>query len=539
MADSNPPSIDSNFPPIDVAARLAAIVTSSDDVIVSKTLDGVITSWNPAAERILGYTADEAIGKNIKLIIPPDRWAEEDGVLARIRRGERVEHFETVRRAKNGRLLNLSLTVSPVRDADGRVVGASKVARDITDRIRAEKELERLLASEKDARAQAEQANRLKDEFLAVVSHELRSPLNAITGWASLMRTGRLDKEQSARAVETILRNAQSQNQLIGDLLDVSRIISGRLRLNIKPFQFSSVLEAALQVVRPAADAKSIRLESFLDPATGPVAGDPDRMQQVFWNLLSNAVKFTPKGGRIQIRSQQVNSHVEVTVTDNGKGIDRNLLPLIFERFRQGDSSTAREHGGLGLGLAIVRHLIELHGGVVTARSEGEGKGAEFVVEIPISIAAESAKLEEQGQDGRAASASSVAGMPSLEGLRILVVDDDADAREVVSAILSQAGAEVATASSAPQAIDLVDRWVPNVLISDIGMPQEDGYQLIRKLRARLSDKSARIPAIALTAFARPQDRLKALSAGYQMHVPKPIEPIELVTVVASLTQRL
>ena len=526
-------------PPIDVAARLAAIVTSSDDVIVSKTLDGVITSWNPAAERILGYTADEAIGKNIKLIIPPDRWAEEDGVLARIRRGERVEHFETVRRAKNGRLLNLSLTVSPVRDADGRVVGASKVARDITDRIRAEKELERLLASEKDARAQAEQANRLKDEFLAVVSHELRSPLNAITGWASLMRTGRLDKEQSARAVETILRNAQSQNQLIGDLLDVSRIISGRLRLNIKPFQFSSVLEAALQVVRPAADAKSIRLESFLDPATGPVAGDPDRMQQVFWNLLSNAVKFTPKGGRIQIRSQQVNSHVEVTVTDNGKGIDRNLLPLIFERFRQGDSSTAREHGGLGLGLAIVRHLIELHGGVVTARSEGEGKGAEFVVEIPISIAAESAKLEEQGQDGRAASASSVAGMPSLEGLRILVVDDDADAREVVSAILSQAGAEVATASSAPQAIDLVDRWVPNVLISDIGMPQEDGYQLIRKLRARLSDKSARIPAIALTAFARPQDRLKALSAGYQMHVPKPIEPIELVTVVASLTQRL
>jgi PAS domain S-box-containing protein len=253
---------DSTSPPLNVAAHLAAIITSSDDVIVSKTLEGTITSWNPAAERILGYTADEAVGKNIKLIIPPDRWAEEDEVLARIRLGERVEHFETVRRAKNGRILNLSVTVSPVRDTNGRVVGASKVARDITDRVRAEKELERLLASEKDAREQAEQANRLKDEFLAVVSHELRSPLNAITGWASLMRTGRLDKEQSARAVETILRNAQSQNQLIGDLLDVSRIISGRLRLNIKPFQFSSVIEAALQVVRPAAAGQTIHKET-------------------------------------------------------------------------------------------------------------------------------------------------------------------------------------------------------------------------------------------------------------------------------------
>jgi PAS domain S-box-containing protein len=532
LADSPPP-------PIDVAARLAAIVTSSDDVIVSKTLEGIITSWNPAAERILGYTADEAIGKNIKLIIPPDRWAEEDGVLARIRRGERVEHFETVRRAKNGRLLNVSLTVSPVLDASGRVVGASKVARDITDRVQAEKELERLLASEKDAREQAEQANRLKDEFLAVVSHELRSPLNAITGWASLMRTGRLDKEQSARAVETILRNAQSQNQLIGDLLDVSRIISGRLRLNIRPFQFGSVLEAALQVVRPAADAKSIRLESSIDPGAGPVTGDPDRLQQVFWNLLSNAVKFTPKGGRVQVSSRQANSHVEVVVTDDGKGIDRNLLPLIFDRFRQGDSSTAREHGGLGLGLAIVRHLVELHGGVVTARSEGEGKGAEFVVEIPIAHAAESADVRGEARAGHNASASSATATPSLDGLRILVVDDDADAREVISTILAQAGAEVATASSAPQAIDLVDRWGPQVLISDIGMPNQDGYDLIRKVRARFSDPASRIPAIALTAFARSQDRLKALSAGYQMHVPKPIEPLELITVVASLTHRL
>ena len=506
-------------------------------MIVSKTLEGIITSWNPAAERILGYTADEAIGKNIKLIIPPDRWPEEDDVLARIRRGERVEHFETIRRAKNGRLLNVSLTVSPVRDANGRVVGASKVARDITDRIEAERELERLLASEKEAREQAELANRLKDEFLAVVSHELRSPLNAITGWASLMRTGRLDAGQSARAVETILRNAQAQNQLIGDLLDVSRIVSGRLRLNIKPFQFSSVVEAALQVVRPAADAKSIRLETSIDQNAGPVTGDPDRLQQVFWNLLSNAVKFTPSGGHVRIRVQQVDSHVETTVSDNGKGIDRNLLPLIFERFRQGDSTTAREHGGLGLGLAIVRHLVELHGGVVSARSPGEGKGAEFVVELPIALAP--AGLGDESRVHHGAGASGAFPMPSLGGLRILVVDDDADAREVISAVLVQAGADVATASSAPQAIDLVESWGPNVLISDIGMPNQDGYDLIRKLRARSTDRASHIPAIALTAFARSQDRLKALSAGYQMHVAKPIEPLELVTVVASLTHRL
>ena len=369
----------------DAAARLAAIVSSSDDVIVSKTLDGTITSWNSAAERILGYTADEAIGQHIKLIIPPDRWAEEDEVLARIGRGEKVDHFETVRRAKDGRLLNISLTVSPIRDAQGSIVGASKVARDITDRLRAEEERTRLLASEKEARQLAEDASRLKDEFLAVVSHELRNPLNAITGWASLLRTGKLNNEQTARAVETILRNAQVQTQLIQDLLDVSAIVSGRLRLNVRPFQLSSVVEAAIEVMRPAAEAKSVRLQPLIDFTAGPVSGDPDRLQQVFWNLLSNAVKFTPNGGRVQIRLQGVDSHVEFVVTDTGKGIDAKLLPFVFDRFRQGDSSTTREHGGLGLGLAIVRHLVELHGGVVKAHSEGLGKGAEFIIHLPIS----------------------------------------------------------------------------------------------------------------------------------------------------------
>jgi PAS domain S-box-containing protein len=259
LADSSTPQ--------DLAARLAAIVASSDDVIVSKTLDGIITSWNPTAERILGYTPDEAIGNHIRLIIPADRWAEENEVLARIRRGEKVEHFETVRRSKDGRFLNLSLTVSPIRDFQGRIIGASKVARDITDRVRVQEERERLLASEKEARQQAEEANRLKDEFLAVVSHELRSPLSAITGWASLMGTGKLDKEQTARAVETIQRNAQMQTQLISDLLDVSAIVAGRLRLNIRPFELSSVIEAAIEVVRPAVEAKSIHLQLFIEPA--------------------------------------------------------------------------------------------------------------------------------------------------------------------------------------------------------------------------------------------------------------------------------
>ena len=521
----------------DVAARLAAIVASSDDVIISKTLEGVITSWNPAAERILGYTADEAIGKNIKLIIPPDRWPEEDDVLARIRRGERVEHFETIRRAKDGHLLNISITVSPVKDESGRIIGASKVARDITDRKQAEVERERLLASEKEARAQAERANRLKDEFLAVVSHELRSPLNAITGWASVLRTRKLD-DQTMRAVETILRNAKTQAQLIGDLLDVSRIVSGQLRLNIRPFQLPSVIEAAIEVVRPSADAKSIRIQTFLDPAAGPVPGDPDRLQQVFWNLLSNAVKFTPRGGQIQIRLQRINSHVEFIVTDTGKGIEPRFLPLVFDRFRQGDSSTTREHGGLGLGLAIVRHLVELHGGVVSAHSEGEGKGAEFVVQLPISIAVRP-EAEDEARVHPGVGGKTPYAMPSLAGLRILIVDDEQDARDIVSAILAEAGAEVAAAASARQGLDLIDQWKPDVLISDIGMPGEDGYDLIRKLRSRSADQRGQIPAVALTAFARTQDRLKILSSGYQMHLGKPIEPIELVTIVASVTKRL
>ena len=522
----------------DVAAYLAAIVASSDDVIVSKTLDGVITSWNPGAERVLGYSAAEAVGKHIKMIIPPERWAEEDDVLARIRRGERVDHFETVRRAKDGRLLNISLTVSPIKDHDGNIVGASKVARDITERKEAEREFGRLLLREKESRAQAEEANRLKDEFLAVVSHELRTPLNAIVGWASLLRMRNLD-DQTMRAIETIQRNAQTQNQLIGDLLDVSRIVSGQLRLNIRPFELISVVNAAIEVIQPSAEAKSIRVQTVLDAAAEPVVGDPDRLQQIFWNLLSNAVKFTPIQGEIRIRLRRNKSHVEFVVSDTGRGIEPKVLPYVFDRFRQADSSTTREHGGLGLGLAIVRHLVELHGGTVLARSEGEGKGAEFIVQLPISAAVQSAQPRDGVRLLPSAIASTPGAMPSLAGLRVLLVDDEADAREMVAAILIEAGAEVITASAARQAFELITQTKPDALISDIGMPGEDGYELIRKVRTLSAEQGGQVPAIALTAYARTQDRLKVLSAGYQMHVPKPVEPVELATVVASLTKRL
>ena len=525
--------------PASAAEHLAAIVESSDDIIVSKTLEGVITSWNPAAERIMGYGADEAIGKNIKLIIPPERWGEEDDVLARIRRGEKVDHFETIRRTKDGRLLNVSLTVSPVKDAEGHVIGASKVARDITERKRLEQERDRLLVAEREARQEAEQASRLKDEFLAMVSHELRNPLNAITGWSSLMNSGRINDEQTARATQTILRNAHWLNQMIGDLLDVSRIVSGRMRLDLRLMELASVLESAIEVVRPIAVSKGIRLEVSLEREAASMAGDPDRLQQVFTNLLSNSVKFTPNGGRIQVMLRRIDAHAEIAVRDNGIGIDPEVMPFIFERFRQGDASIARKHGGLGLGLAIARHLVELHGGIVTARSDGIGMGAEFIVEVPIRDTKEARTREEVEHNGAATASGSASVMPSLKGLRVLVVDDEADTRDVVTAILEKAGAQPAGVASAAAAIELIPHWRPQVLVSDIGMPEEDGYTLIRKVRALGKECGGEIPAVALTAFARTNDRLKVLSSGYQMHVPKPVEPMELVTVIASLVKRL
>jgi PAS domain S-box-containing protein len=517
--------------------RLAAIIESSDDAIVSKTLEGVITSWNRGAEQMFGYSAAEAIGQHIKLIIPPELHAEEDDVLAHLRRGEKVDHYETVRQTKDGRKLDISLTVSPIKDAHGHIIGASKVARDITLRKRADEERERIRAREEAARHMAEEANRLKDDFLATVSHELRNPLNSIVGWAGLLRSSKQDEKTVVRAVDAILRGAQAQDQIISDLLDVARIVNGRLRLDIRPVQLVEVLESAIDAIRPAAEAKQIRLQTLFDPAATPLAGDPDRLRQVFWNLLSNAVKFTAKNGRIQIVSQRIDSHIEVVVSDTGNGIEPELLPHVFDRFRQADSGTNRQSSGLGLGLAIARNLVELHGGTIRAESKGRGQGATFTVRLPTLIAL--ASDEEQRVHPAVQEIAPAEAGPSLLNLRVLVVDDEPGAREVASMILAHAQAEVRAAESAKDALQVMDEWQPDVLVADIGMPDVDGYEFIRQVRARSPQRGGAVPAAALTAYARTQDRLRVLSEGYQMHVPKPIQPAELVTVVASLAKRL
>jgi PAS domain S-box-containing protein len=524
---------------------LAAIVDSSDDAIVSKTLEGIITSWNRGAMEIFGYTVEEAVGKHITLIIPSDRLSEEEEVLRRLRRGEKIDHFETERVTKSGKTVNISLTVSPIKDDHGKIIGASKVARDITQRKQAEAELTRLAALEKaarqtaeEARRGAEEANRIKDDFLATVSHELRNPLNSIVGWAGLLNTRKFDETTVIRAVQAILRASQAQDQIIGDLLDVSRIISGRMRLDVRPLILNEVLENAIETLRPAAEAKRIRFETILDPAAGPQAGDPDRLRQVFWNLISNAVKFTPNAGRIQVVSERIDSHIEVSVSDTGAGIDPKFLPYVFDRFRQGDAGTNRNSTGLGLGLSIVRHLVELHGGSVRAESPGIGLGSCFTVLLPTLIA------PTRQDDGRHPSAETFTAAeagtaPSLKDLRILLIDDEAGAREVASAILTQAEAEVKSAASALEALATLNEWLPDVLVVDIGMPDIDGYEFIRRLRARSPENGGTRPAAALTAYARTQDRMRVLSEGFQMHVPKPIQPAELVTVVASLAKRL
>ncbi|HET9531462.1 MAG TPA: ATP-binding protein, partial [Blastocatellia bacterium] len=389
--------------------------------------------------------------------------------------------------------------------------------------------------------AELKQNSRLKDEFLATVSHELRTPLNAILGWARMLRTGRLDEENRSRAVETIERNARLQAQLIEDLLDVSRIITGKLRLNAQPVTLVTVVEAAIDSLRPSIEAKGLRLEVTLDPRAGPVSGDPDRLQQVLWNILSNAVKFTPKSGRIQVRLERINSHTEITVSDTGKGITPEFLPFVFDRFSQADGSMTRLQGGLGLGLAIVRHLVELHGGSVHAYSPGEGLGATFTVRLPLMIVQDSERFPREAAQRRHPTAGhdvSFECSAMLDGLKVLVVEDEPDARELLVAVLGQCGAVVTAVASAAEGLAYIEESKPDVIVSDIEMPGEDGYSFIRKVRSLESRSGGRTLAAALTAYARVEDRLRALSAGFDTHVAKPVEPAEIVAVVASLAGR-
>ncbi|CAN5445492.1 hypothetical protein BH09VER1_BH09VER1_54400 [soil metagenome] len=531
---------------------LAAIVESSDDAIIGKDLTSTVTSWNAGAERIFGYTAEEMIGCSIMRLIPPDRQEEEKEILAKIRQGERMDHFETVRVAKGGQSLFLSITVSPIKDSTGRVIGASKVARDITERKLAEAALStalleaeeanrerlQLLASEREARSQAERASRMKDDFLATLSHELRTPLNAVLGWASIIRHSNLQGEELRQGLETIERNARSQAQIIEDLLDMSRIVSGKVRLDVQQVDLPRVLADSFDTVRTAAQAKGVTLLATGSTSLDPITGDPDRLQQIFWNLLTNAIKFTPKQGVIEVRLENRHSHLEVSVSDTGEGIAPEFLPHVFDRFQQSDASTTRRHGGLGLGLAIVKQLVELHGGTVRVKSEGLGHGSTFIVQLP--ICAEETDPDRDERRHPVAGSREAQPFPeiSLQGIHVVVVDDEPDVRALVKRLLEMAGATVALAASAAEAMPCMTSARPHVLICDIGMPEEDGYSLIRRLRALEEFSPELLPAISLTAYARAEDRTKAIHAGFQNHLAKPVDPGELLAVVSSLARR-
>jgi len=412
-----------------------------------------------------------------------------------------------------------------------------RFAESVVGQVAAAGDNARLYRAAEAGRAAAEAANRAKDQFLSTLSHELRSPLNAIVGWATILERGDLPADQTSRALQVILRNANAQVRLIEDLLDVSRIGTGQIRLDVKPVDLGTVIGESVDAIRPAAEAKGIELVTVLASPGGPVSGDPDRLRQVVWNLLSNAVKFTPKAGRVQVRLQRVDSHVEIVVSDAGIGIASEFLPFVFDRFRQGDESRTRPPGGLGLGLALVRSLVELHGGTVTAESPGESRGATFVVRLPLRLttAADPGAVAACGAPARSATAAT----PSLQGVRVLVVDDDRVAVDLTREILTRAGAQVWGCAAGSEVVPMLRQWHPDVLVSDIEMPNQDGHSLIRRVRALGADHGGKTPAVALSAYSRPEDRVRSLMAGFNLHVSKPVEPSELVTVVASLAGRV
>ncbi|HEV2664425.1 MAG TPA: ATP-binding protein, partial [Blastocatellia bacterium] len=457
----------------------------------------------------------------------PER--ELENVRSNGRSGENRWHLR-----KDGSRLWVSGLVNPLKDETGDLIGYVKVARETTEEVvrgkRAEEEREDDLERERIARSESEEASRLKDEFIALVSHELRSPLNAILGWSRILRQGRPDEELYQRATEIIERSARMQSQLIEDLMDTARIVRGKLKLEVRPVNLAPLIEKAMDVVRPAVDAKGITLDAILDREADQITGDPDRLQQVVWNLLSNAVKFTDEGGRVEVRLGRVDPYIQISVRDTGCGINLEFMPYLFERYRQADASGARRKGGLGLGLTLVRQLVEMHGGAVTAESEGEGKGATFIVKLPVRAiyTAETERPPLAGAQKR-----------SLDGVWAAVVDDEVNARELITSVLESYGARVTAFASVGEALELLTSGRrPDVLVCDLAMPGEDGFSLIHKLREWEKAHDVALPAIALTAFGRVEDRTRALYAGFQMHIAKPVEPVELVIVVRSLIER-
>ena len=505
-------------------AYAESLIKNAPDPVFVSDLEGKILQANDAVSHLLGFRQDEVVEQSVSRFLGADETREFVAALREV-----VEHgvSRNVRlhpRSASGEVISTTLNASALRDAYGNVIGAIGILRDM-------RAYEQVLHDLEDSRRELRDADQAKDRFLAIVSHELRTPLTAMLGWVRLLTTGRLDDATSARALPVIERNTKLLAQLIDDLLDVSGIIAGKLRLEVGPVDLVAVIESAIEAVQGLADAKSIGLKAVLDPSAGSVAGDPGRLQQVVWNLLANAIKFTPNRGRIDLRLERAGAHARLTVRDTGRGISPELLPHIFDRFRQDERT--RQHGGLGLGLAIVRHIVKLHEGNVWAESEGEGRGATLVVELPLPIDDVHPAPKTATVYRRLESASSR--LINLAGRRILVVDDEADARDLLAQILGQAGADVIVAGSAAEALETLRRWRPDVLVSDIGMPGDDGYVLIRKVRALGAGEGGQVRALALTAYARSEDRALALEAGFHTHIAKPVDPLELTALIAGL----
>jgi PAS domain S-box-containing protein len=495
-----------------VAQRLAAIVSSSDDAIVGKDLNSIVTSWNAGAERIFGYPASEMIGTSVMRLIPPDHQGEEEQILARIRRGERVNPIETVRVAKDGRLLDVSITVSPIKDSRGTVVGASKVARDISERKRAEEKLH-------EAKISAERANQAKDDFMAVLSHELRTPLTPALAAASYLAEHEDLPPQLREEVTAIRRNVQFEARLIDDLLDLTRITRGKLQLHPEAVDAHRLVQNALTIVHEDIARKGLDVATDLGATEHHVWADPIRIQQVFWNLLNNAVKFTPKGGQIRIRTWNVEGRLAFEITDTGVGIEPEHQTRIFNAFEQGEASIIRQFGGLGLGLAISQTLLKLHGGTVNVQSDGKNCGARFTVTLDLL-------REPIAESPRKTDADSVA----ERGLRLLLVDDHADTRRILSRLLGKCGHEVATADCGQSALKLMETGRFDVLISDIGLPDTSGYELVREAKRRQS-----MQGIALSGFGMEEDVRRSMEAGFDYHLTKPVEFQELRTLLQKI----
>ncbi len=545
----------------DAYQRMISHLENSPLAVIEWDTSFRVSRWSESAERLFGWKAEEVIGKHVggwHFVFDEDVDAVEQ-VTNRQRVGEELQGIQRNRNyRKDGAVLYCEWYNSVLRDDTGNLVSVLSLVLDVTARKLAEEERTALLMRERDARRQAEESDRLKDEFLATLSHELRTPLTSILGWATLIRQGEFDEANFDRAIETIERNARSQARLIDDLLDVSRIITGNLRLQIRPIDLVSVVEAAKDGLRPTAEAKRITLHTELEPESCLVKGDPNRLRQVIWNLVINAIKFTPRGGNVSVSLECVEPYVRLKVSDTGEGIPPEFLPYVFDRFRQAEGSVTRKQGGLGLGLAVVRHLVELHGGKVMAESRGTGQGSTFTVELPLAEERrDPARSEQRRQEIERRRGARPGGRSDILGVQVLVVEDDEDARWLLAMMLKRHGADVISVSSSSEALRAFVRagggpgtpagqpgWgggsgrPPEVIISDIGMPEEDGYELMRKVRVLPPEQGGLVPAIALTGYATRKDRERALAAGYQLHLGKPVEPEDLVAAIASLVGR-